>query len=323
MNTEQFGDIIKITLPTPFPVGDVNVFLIKGDRLTLVDAGTKTAASFEALVSGLADIGYKVEDIEQVLLTHHHPDHTGLLDFLPRDIDRIGHPYCANWVVKDEAFLSSAMEFYRALFRESGGPAEAEPMLKRIQAPLKFSSGESPLTLEIKEGSPLPGLADWQVFEVPGHAQSHLAFYREKDGAMVGGDHVLAKISSNPLLEPPLNYGEERPKPLLQYNHSLKRVMGLPVDTIYTGHGAEVKNANALIASRFERQHDRAMFVKDMIEEQSLTAFDICVRLFPTVYKRELDLTMSETIGQLDYLLDIGAAGVEKNEQGVYSYFSW
>lgn len=321
MNVESFGDIIKVTLPTPFPVGDVNVFLIKGDRLTLVDAGVKTAASFEAFTSGLSEIGYTVADIEQVILTHHHPDHIGLLDFLPEGIDIIGHRYCKNWLAKDERFLQENFLFFRDLFFQSGLPSEAEAMLGKIQSPLKFSSESSALTIAVQEGDQLPGLQDWRIFETPGHAQSHLAFFREKDGALVAGDHILATISSNPLLEPPLVPGTERPKPQLQYNHSLKKMMELPVDIVYTGHGKEVRNIVPLISRRLERQHERAMSVKEMLQERPLTAFEVCMRLFPAVYKKETALTMSETVGQLDYLLNIGEAGVEQNDQGVLFYF--
>ncbi|MDQ7863184.1 hypothetical protein RCO48_25470 [Peribacillus frigoritolerans] len=35
------GDIAKIALPTPFAVGDVNVYVVKGDALTLIDTGVK------------------------------------------------------------------------------------------------------------------------------------------------------------------------------------------------------------------------------------------------------------------------------------------
>lgn len=36
MTTE---DVIAIRVPTPFAVGDVIVYLVKGDALTLIDAG--------------------------------------------------------------------------------------------------------------------------------------------------------------------------------------------------------------------------------------------------------------------------------------------
>ncbi len=36
-------NIHKIVIPTPYEIGDVNAFLVKGDALTLFDAGPKTS----------------------------------------------------------------------------------------------------------------------------------------------------------------------------------------------------------------------------------------------------------------------------------------
>ena len=38
-------DIHKIIIPTPYAVGDVNAFLVKGDALTLFDASKRYSAS--------------------------------------------------------------------------------------------------------------------------------------------------------------------------------------------------------------------------------------------------------------------------------------
>ena len=65
--------------------------------------------------------------------------------------------------------------------------------------------GERPLDLILAEGDALPGHAGWTVMETPGHAQSHIVFWNEENGTMIGGDLVLEKVSSNPLIEPPLD----------------------------------------------------------------------------------------------------------------------
>ena len=41
--------IIPIAIPTPFYVGDVNVYLIKEDPLTLIDVGPKTDDAADVL----------------------------------------------------------------------------------------------------------------------------------------------------------------------------------------------------------------------------------------------------------------------------------
>ena len=158
----------------------------------------------------------------------------------------------------------------------------------------------------LAEGNQLPGLPGWTAIETLGHAQSHLSFFREKDGVLIGGDQLLARISPNPIMEPPLHPGDERLRPLLQYNKSLKKLLELPISKVYSGHGVEVENVNELIQFRMTRQHNRAMQVKKMLEEKPLTAFEVCQQLFPKVYRNEIRLTMSETIGQLDYLVDLG-----------------
>lgn len=313
------GNIAKITLPTPFSVGDVNVYLIKGDALSLIDAGVNTQEAWEAFTYQLSQLGYIPEDIEQVILTHHHPDHVGLLEHLPEDIRIYGHQYCSPYLKRDKDFFTSHDQFYFQLFHEFGVHGDVETMLRKWKAPLKFSS-KRPLTHIVNEGSQIEGFEEWRVLETLGHSQSHLSFFREKDGTLIAGDHVLATISSNPLLEPPLVKGEQRSRPQLQYNASLRKLFDYNITMAFTGHGAEVKNIHSLIERRLNRQQDRAMQVKEMICEKALTTFEICQNLFPTVYQKELGLTLSETTAQLDFLLSLEVVEKVVKEDGV-AYF--
>lgn len=66
-----------LSIPTPFPVGPVNVYLLEGEPLTLIDAGPLTDDAFEALKAGLKELGYSLKDIEQLIITHAHHDHFG------------------------------------------------------------------------------------------------------------------------------------------------------------------------------------------------------------------------------------------------------
>src|SRR3954469_4810737 len=122
--TEWTDGIAKINLPTPFAVGDVNVYLIKGERLTLVDCGVKTKASWVAFKKQLADLHLTPDDIEQVIITHHHVDHVGMLDFLSDKIEVYGHPLNERWINPTDAFFEEQEKFFGAQFLDYGLPQE-------------------------------------------------------------------------------------------------------------------------------------------------------------------------------------------------------
>lgn len=308
----------KIMIPTPFAVGDVNAFLVKGDALSLFDAGPKTPEAYEAIKYGLKEAGYTFNDVEQVFLTHHHPDHSGWVEAFDQ-ATILGHPYNDFWLKRDAAFFKEHDAFYMKCLMEEGVPEEYLDWVPKMKRPIKFV-GERALDQALHEGDEVPGHPGWTTLETLGHAQSHLAFWNEKTKEMIGGDLVLGKVSSNPLIEPPMNRENGRPHSLLQYNNSLRRVAALPVETIYAGHGDEVKNSRALIGERLIHQKERAMKVYKMMEEGPKTIFELTKTLFPTVYKKELGLTLSETIGQVDFLVNEELISEKEKENGVLLY---
>src|SRR5712692_5715410 len=70
--------IIPISLPTPFYIGPVNVYLIAEDPITIIDTGPKTKEAVEALRAGWRAEGFLVSDIRRIVLTHAHEDHCRL-----------------------------------------------------------------------------------------------------------------------------------------------------------------------------------------------------------------------------------------------------
>ena len=310
--------IHKIEIPTPFAVGDVNAFVVKGDALSIVDAGPKTPEAYEALKYGLKEIGYTFNDIEQVILTHHHPDHAGWMDAFDK-AEVIGHPYNDLWLKRDQAFMEYHDRFYLQCLKEEGVPEHYFNWVEKMKRPIRLM-GDRILDRTIGEGDEWDGHPGWTVMETLGHAQSHIALFNEKTGEMIGGDLVLEKVSSNPLIEPPADHTAERPKSLLQYNASLSRLLDLPIDIVYGGHGNEVRNVHPLIESRLQKQHERAMKVLAMLNEGSKTIYELTQQLFPTVYEKELGLTLSETIGQTDYLVAKGLIRENVSEGGILYY---
>ena len=70
--------ILPLSIPTPFPVGPINIYLVREDPLTLIDTGPRTNEALEALRAQLRAAGLIISDIARVILTHTHEDHCGL-----------------------------------------------------------------------------------------------------------------------------------------------------------------------------------------------------------------------------------------------------
>ena len=290
----------KIIIPTPFAVGDVNTYLLKGDALTLVDAGVKTQEAKEALERQLKELGYKLSDIEQVILTHHHSDHCGLIDLF-KDRLLYGHEDNQRHLVRDEEFMNDQKEFFTKMAGQFGVPTQFMKHANDVKS-LYMYSGSTPLTHFLKEGDEIPGHPDWVAMETFGHAQGHLSFYQEKTGTLIGGDLLLGRISPNPILEMPKEPGQDRVKPQLQLNDSLRRLLEEPLTIVYPGHGAYIMEPYDLIEKRLKSQHDRAFHVKSLIGNERRNVLELAILLFPKAVKRDPALALFETLGQLDYL---------------------
>src|SRR5688572_31718134 len=114
--------IIPLAIPTPFYVGDVNVYLIKEDPLTLIDVGPKTREASDALRSKLGRHGVQVSDIRRILLTHAHEDHCGLAKEV-RDEAKDAEIYVHEWET-GHLFGRLAREEHRNLLSRSGVPTQ-------------------------------------------------------------------------------------------------------------------------------------------------------------------------------------------------------
>ena len=70
--------VTTIALPVPFAVRAVNCYLLEGDPLTLIDPGADWPETLVELEASLSARGLRLEDVEQIILTHQHYDHVGL-----------------------------------------------------------------------------------------------------------------------------------------------------------------------------------------------------------------------------------------------------
>ena len=297
--------IHKITVPTPFAVGPVNLYLVEGEPLTLVDAGPLTDEALTLLESELYVRGYALSDLERIVITHTHPDHFGLTRRLVEHSGAVvwTHPYNADWFNDLESAMQRRAQFSLEVFRQAAVPGEV------LQSMASFSGRSSqmfeatPVSDWLEEGDRLQmGGADWTVLHTPGHASGHISLYQPESGQMIVGDHLLKHISSNPLLEAPRQPGQPRDKSLLQYLESMQRVARMDVSEAYPGHGENIDDHRALVAERLRFHEERKERIAGMLAGGPCTAYELMQQLFPRLSNFEVFLGLSEVIGHLDLL---------------------
>ena len=301
--------IHRLRIPTPFAVGRVNCYLIEDDPLTLVDTGPNSGKALDELQRQLADRGHSIDDLELIVLTHQHVDHVGLAEIIA---EHSGAQVAALSAAVDRLanFSEDAErddEFAAALMLRNGIDATVVTALRSVSRSFRGWGSKAQVTRPLRDGERLE-LRDrsLEVLHRPGHSPSDTLFWDAERRILIAGDHLIAQISSNPLLSRPLDDSHERPKMLVAYLDSLARTRELPVQTVLPGHGEPVTEHAALIDQRFALHRRRAEKLRRLIAERPRTAYELAQELWGNVAVTQAFLTLSEVIGHLDLLIDAG-----------------
>lgn len=316
----------QLNIPTPFPVGDVNAYLLEGEPLTLVDCGPKTDDARQALHAALVTHGYALQDIEQVIITHHHSDHIGLVSEI---VDASGaavlvHKYAVPFL---EAPRATRLHFDRYFQRICDAGAVPVAMQKIIAGVSDYIERyvNDPLSADtvLCEGDVVrAGGCDWQVLHTPGHAGDLICLYDANDGTLLASDHIIGEISSNPLIEPPPgdDPSQPRPKRLHEYLYHMQRVADLQPYIGYSGHGAPVDNVPHLVAERVAFHAQRVEKILAYFDEGPAHLWAITERMYGHLRPQQKFLAISEVLGHID-LLELDGRLQRRTEDGIVYWF--
>lgn len=299
------NDLYRIGIPTPFPVGPVNVYLLDGPAPALVDTGPNTAEAMIALREGLAACGHTLADVCHLVITHAHPDHFGLA---ARIVEESGaqvhsHRYNVELLSGDKAEIGYWGSYYAQVLRQAGVPQSILKTTWRDFGAAAPYSQPVGVDVALDDGDVLTlGGNSWEVIHTPGHARGHVCLYHRESTDLLSGDHLLRDISSNPILEPPLPGEAQRPRSLVQYLRSLEQVAALEVAAAWPGHGAPITDHRALIARRVRLHRRRADQIAALLAGRPQAAYEIATVLFSALQGMQAFLAVSEVIGHLDIL---------------------
>jgi len=323
--------IHRLAIPTPFMVGRVNAYLIEDDPLTLVDSGPNSAKALDELEQELNARGHAVEDIELLVISHQHMDHFGLASILARrsgaEVAALAPlaPFLAAYGAQTDLDDSLA----EILMLRHGIPAEIVTALRAVSAGFRAWGSAVEVTRPLAADSELK-LRDrtLRILHRPGHSPSDTIFHDAERSILLAADHLIAHISSNPLLARPLDAGEEyldrarageRPQALVTYMASLEQTRAMELDLVLPGHGRPIADHAALIDERFRLHARRAEKIHRLIAEQPRSAHEIAQELWGNVAVTQAYLTLSEVLGHVDLLLNDGRV-VEVEDEGVVRF---
>lgn len=170
------GSIRSLTIPFKVPLSpqqdlerSVNVFIIDGDDLVLVDTGVK--GSENLIFHQVRSMGYRIDKLRKIILTHGHPDHIGAAPEIVASTgcEVMAHPAERQWI--EDPQVQKAERPVPGFDRLVSGPV-------RVDVPIVDGD-----VIDIR-GMPLT------VIHTPGHSPGSITLWSPRDRMAITGDAV-------------------------------------------------------------------------------------------------------------------------------------
>ncbi len=305
MTTEPQSEVVRIGVPNPMFEGEINLYVIPGDGLTVIDTGIGTPEAMAAIETGLANHGLAVEDIRQIVLTHKHADHIGLA----RDLrDRSGATVyvheddwdgVANLDARHEQFVPLVRERLRALHT----PEEDIENLTQFLGHGKRFAKETPAE-KLRDGQALVvGGRALEVIHTPGHTQGSISLRYGR--YLFSGDHVLPTITPN------IGAGELRRQGMMRrFLDSLDRIAQYQADdlVVLPGHGQPFSHLAERCAELKAHHGKREAAILEILRTGGpKTVYEVARTLWARLPGYHLVLGTAEVNAHLEKSLEDGA----------------
>jgi glyoxylase-like metal-dependent hydrolase (beta-lactamase superfamily II) len=200
-------------------------------------------------------------------------------------------------------------EFARETMLRHGIPNDVVAALQSVSRAFRAWGARADVTRQLRDGEAL-ALRDrtLHVHHRPGHSPTDTVFHDRERRILLAADHLLAHISSNPLITRPRDGSTERPQALVQYLDSLAATREMDVELVLPGHGDPITDHRDLIDKRFALHRRRADKIHALLVDGPRSAYAIAQALWGDIAVTQAYLTLSEVLGHLDLLVNEGRA---------------
>jgi glyoxylase-like metal-dependent hydrolase (beta-lactamase superfamily II) len=303
--------IIRVTLPVPFEMDGLHVYLlVEGNEILMVDCGPRMPGALEILEAALREIGASWDRLRGLVLTHWHMDHVGNAAEVRRRsrcwvaIHELDAAEAARYHQDPEVMLGGISYFLTL------GPSE-QMACRLVEAPSVFTGmvEDFPVDRPARDGELLQlGRRRFQIVWTPGHTRGHLCLLEESSGVMLVGDHILDPITPN------ISFLPGMVNPLGDYRASLERVSRLAPRRALPAHGRLIERPPERVRVILEHHVRRERAVLDAVVHGARTVAEVARALFgedhPPLSWR---LALLETLSHLEALVVAGR--LERTQQ--------
>ena len=269
---------LKVWLPIR-SLAYVNVYLINEDgKSWLIDSGMLSSKSILSLAKELKEAGKNLCNIDNVILTHFHVDHSTMTVLLSETsnpkvfIGRIDMEIAKGEV---DEFVDAAI----SLFLEHGMPKEEAKMIRESHPAIRllevYKDLDNVEMVPLDDGDTLNiGELNLKVVWTPGHTPGHIVLWDEKSGIMFVGDTMLLEITPHVTI----HYWET--DPLGDYMNSLRKIIELKPKMAYPGHRDIIKDPAKRAKELLEHHENRLNEIVEILKKFGpLTGYEIAKRI--------------------------------------------
>lgn len=217
-----------------------NTYVIRGERLTLVDPGASMGPHLWRVERAMAADGLRFDNITRIIITHAHPDHAGGAARVKR---RLTAPvYChahEKRVIEDPRRFLEDEYLAMGLFASQVAPLP-RPLVE-LGMRIMFGPFEPVRdAVPVRHGTVLNLGIPAHIVSLPGHRPGEIGIHLPGDRALITGDLINHQMYDLPSLNTPLS-------DLKQAETSLRRIRELDIQTLAPGHDIVVTGRQRIL----------------------------------------------------------------------------
>jgi glyoxylase-like metal-dependent hydrolase (beta-lactamase superfamily II) len=241
----------------------------------MIDSGYNDGTSFNYLCHQLDLLNTTLKQIRWLLLTHYHPDHSGLANRIKAASGAQVIMHQDDWSILQATVSSSEIWNIHAMIPWARSLGVPEPELEGFfeMASLGrefFPRGLEPDIILQGEMNPVGDSGRLQAILTPGHTPGHICVYDRENRLFFSGDHILVEIT--PHISPSHLTSHDQ---LEQYLEALRKVRPLDVKLVLPAHERPFTHFSRRVDELLAHHNHRLGEVVTAISDRVVTPWDI------------------------------------------------